>query len=186
MAWSRFMLLLFRASSAGSLWRRNQEASDTSKKTMIDDPVILPFRRQESSKGLTGKPISVSCLIRRFMIQVSSCFPGTLPWVWSLGKIIFTQKCEKIKSYIVYQTYLLCNFFRCITPRVTGGVALLGSSTVPHVSVLSIPLTPWQVQLFSSPSPSVLHRFGSCIIKTIVRNPSKEKLHMKNLSACKN
>ena len=31
---------------------------------------------------LTGKPISVSCLMRRFSIQASSCFPGIFPCIW--------------------------------------------------------------------------------------------------------
>lgn len=36
--------------------------------------------QQGSAPRLTGKPMSVSCLMRRFMIQASSCFPWLFPW----------------------------------------------------------------------------------------------------------
>lgn len=38
------------------------------------------FKPAQQSIKLTGKPMSVSCLVRRFMIQASSCFTGTFAW----------------------------------------------------------------------------------------------------------
>lgn len=119
--------------------------------------------------------MSVSCLMRRFMIQASSCFPGTFPCQRWRQKMIMSRlisfyftirhmkkilKVSEISLHVAGASHLLWDLFRCIAPWVTGGVALLGGSAVPHVSLLSIPLAARQVQLFTSTSPSVLHRFG--------------------------
>lgn len=106
--------------------------------------------------------MSVSCLIRRFIIQVSSGFPGTLTWY-----VRRLQPMTQMNKYTLSvglfpnrSSCLLWDLFGCVSPRVSGGVALLGSGAVPHVAVLCIPLTSGEDQFLTPASPSVLHRFG--------------------------
>ena len=82
--------------------------------------------QQNKKELVTGKPMSVSCLMSRFSIQASSCLPDVfMPWneVWAKGvrENIFThffQIWETPKIHVTFKaTESLCtNVEKCCVP----------------------------------------------------------------------